>query len=188
MSSVARSSSASDFPVRLIFSRAPPHRREIGNGRGHDAHVAARERLRRRALHLGRRRDAPDGVDRGNRHVDRAVNERHARSPRSRLAGDRESHAPRRPVRDVAHGIYLLFGAPRRHEHPDSGEIPRREGGLERLHDILGFRHAAGPDVPAREGARAGLENRSSRRPRAFRCCAGRPGSPTSSRSSRGRT
>ena len=88
----------------------------VGDGCGHDDHVrvGAAQRL---ALEVGGSRRLHNGHTGWRRHREIRGEKRHVGASRSRLLGERDAHATRRAVPDVAHGVERLARAARRHQH-----------------------------------------------------------------------
>ena len=132
----------------------------VGDGSGHQDHVgvAACERL---ALEVGsgRRRRRPRRRA-GGWTADVRGEQRHAGAAPARLVGERDAHAARRAVADVAHGVDRLARAAGGDETClSSSERDWREHRLGARDDLLRLGHAADADLALGELAARGPDD-----------------------------
>ena len=113
MSGVCCSTSVSVSSAFCDLLRGALDRRVVGDRGRHDDDVACRRRAPSRPR-ASRRRCAParPRATAGGSIARRPGDERHVGAAPRRLGGDRESHAPARPVADEAHRIDVFVGRP----------------------------------------------------------------------------
>ena len=158
-------------------------RAEVGHGRGHQQHVGGGELRARRGLELARRSRPSTHAHAGRRWSATLAATSVTSAPRRGcLGGQREAHAPRRAVADVAHRVDRLARAAGGHEHAQAVERSRREPAPCRAAPRRGRGSRRGsarrPDSPLARARRA-ARVRVARSPRRARAAArGSPGWP----------
>ena len=171
-------------PLLVILSVDRLARPEVGDRRGHQQHVALGEGVARGRLEQlggGLDLDDPHAGGRGQRHV--GGDQGHLRAAPGGLGGQREAHAARRAVADVAHGVDRLARAAGGDEHAQPVQrrraaLPSRPSTAARMRGGLGQPPDA-PLAPRGEPAGAGLDDRGAARAQQRRGWPAWPGART---------
>src|SRR4051812_34043210 len=119
----------------------------VGDRRGHEQHVGARELRLARRLQLRGGRDVDVAHPRVALEADVRGDDRHVGAEADGLVGQREPHAPRAAVADEADRVDRLARAAGGDEHPqtDEGGVGARQRALDRAPEV----GRLGPAAPA---------------------------------------